>query len=75
MTTYICLYNGPTLRNEFEIHKTDCRDIKQHKNSGVTEFPIEGGDVIEAVQREIDVYQDQDQGWDWGHFTIMPCSR
>jgi len=76
MMKFTCLYNGSTLRNEFEIHKPGCRDITKHTGlGGAAEFPIEGTDLKDAVQREIDVYQAQDQGWDWPHFTLMPCAR
>ena len=72
---FTCLYNGPTLRNEFEIHKPGCRDIAKHVANRASEWLISGSDVNDAVQAEIDVYQDQDQGWDWEHFHIMPCAK
>lgn len=65
---------GPNA-NEFEVHRTGCRDIKRKLNRSVTgnDWICEGVDVIAAVQSEIDDFQSQDQGWDWEHFDIVAC--
>ena len=74
-TKFTCLYNGPTLRNEFEIHKPGCRDIAKHEYNGASTFTVSGSTVTEAVQKQIDVFQSQDQGWGWQHFHVLPCAK
>jgi hypothetical protein len=61
---------------EFVVHRTGCRDIERTVKQQfpfVSTYEIDGEDVEQAIAAEVQVFTDQDQGWNRGDFYVNAC--
>lgn len=77
MPKYAILNTGgfPNAPAEFEVHGASCADIAKKDPHGSYHWYVEAATPEAAVAAEVEVYEEQDQGWTADHHRILPCAR
>jgi hypothetical protein len=59
----------------FELHIDGCADLNRPKYNYCNKFPQHGADWRDAIERLIDDFQSQDQGFTAEDVRVLPCAK